>query len=267
MDLEPGQVDLAEVCADLEQASACRPRRRASSCASRSQRTCPRRSSPTPSGCSRSCATCCPTRSSSPTPAAVTLQIGLAPSGTLYGVPALDAARSVVAFAVERHRHRHPGRQAGADLRGVPAGRRHDQPQVRRHRTGPVDQPGTRPPAGRHDRGVVGARAGSIFTLLLPDTARSTDAAPSCRARRAAEALPALAERPAPILGRRRGRRAPPRHRQLAGATVLIVDDDVRNVFALTSALELHGIEVLYADNGVDGIRAARPSIPRSTSS
>ncbi|HEX2298436.1 MAG TPA: ATP-binding protein, partial [Pseudonocardiaceae bacterium] len=42
---------------------------------------------------------------------------------------------------------------------------------------------------------------------------------------------------------------------QLHGVTVLIVDDDVRNVFALTSALELHGMTVLYADNGADGIR------------
>ncbi|MDT7579946.1 MAG: hypothetical protein QOK35_1210, partial [Pseudonocardiales bacterium] len=41
---------------------------------------------------------------------------------------------------------------------------------------------------------------------------------------------------------------------ELAGTTVLIVDDDVRNVFALTSALELHGLHVLYADNGTDGI-------------
>jgi CheY-like chemotaxis protein len=40
----------------------------------------------------------------------------------------------------------------------------------------------------------------------------------------------------------------------LQGATVLVVDDDVRNVFALTSALELHGMQVLYADNGSDGI-------------
>ncbi|WP_344654760.1 ATP-binding protein, partial [Cryptosporangium japonicum] len=40
----------------------------------------------------------------------------------------------------------------------------------------------------------------------------------------------------------------------LAGRTVLIVDDDVRNVFALTSALELHGLTVLYADNGAAGI-------------
>jgi CheY-like chemotaxis protein len=42
---------------------------------------------------------------------------------------------------------------------------------------------------------------------------------------------------------------------ELTGATVLIVDDDVRNVFALTSALELRGLTVLYADNGLEGIR------------
>jgi CheY-like chemotaxis protein len=46
-----------------------------------------------------------------------------------------------------------------------------------------------------------------------------------------------------------------PASRQLDGATVLIVDDDVRNVFALTSALEMHGLNVLYSDNGVDGVR------------
>ncbi|WP_096058982.1 HAMP domain-containing protein [Carbonactinospora thermoautotrophica] len=40
----------------------------------------------------------------------------------------------------------------------------------------------------------------------------------------------------------------------LAGVKVLIVDDDVRNVFALTSVLERHGIEVLYAENGREGI-------------
>jgi signal transduction histidine kinase/HAMP domain-containing protein/CheY-like chemotaxis protein len=49
----------------------------------------------------------------------------------------------------------------------------------------------------------------------------------------------------------------------LQGATVLVVDDDVRNVFALTSALELHGMNVLYADNGEEGIRmlGQRPEI------
>ena len=37
---------------------------------------------------------------------------------------------------------------------------------------------------------------------------------------------------------------------------MLVVDDDVRNIFALTSVLESHGLEVLYAENGKDGIVA-----------
>ncbi|WP_405984592.1 HAMP domain-containing protein [Streptomyces sp. NBC_00872] len=39
-----------------------------------------------------------------------------------------------------------------------------------------------------------------------------------------------------------------------AGEKVLIVDDDIRNVFALTSVLEQHGLSVLYAENGREGI-------------
>jgi signal transduction histidine kinase/HAMP domain-containing protein/CheY-like chemotaxis protein len=38
------------------------------------------------------------------------------------------------------------------------------------------------------------------------------------------------------------------------GEKVLVIDDDVRNVFALASALELHGLAVLHADNGRQGI-------------
>ncbi|WP_425582102.1 HAMP domain-containing protein [Streptosporangium fragile] len=40
----------------------------------------------------------------------------------------------------------------------------------------------------------------------------------------------------------------------LTGRKVLVIDDDVRNVFALTNILELHGMEVLYAENGRKGI-------------
>jgi CheY-like chemotaxis protein len=40
----------------------------------------------------------------------------------------------------------------------------------------------------------------------------------------------------------------------LAGKKVLIIDDDVRNIFALTSLLEHYEIEVFYAENGQDGI-------------
>ena len=40
----------------------------------------------------------------------------------------------------------------------------------------------------------------------------------------------------------------------LAGRKVLIVDDDVRNIFALTSTLESYNMNVLHAENGQEGI-------------
>jgi CheY-like chemotaxis protein len=47
------------------------------------------------------------------------------------------------------------------------------------------------------------------------------------------------------------------------GKKVLIVDDDVRNVFALTSVLEANGMEVIFAENGKDGIQTlqAHPDV------
>ena len=41
----------------------------------------------------------------------------------------------------------------------------------------------------------------------------------------------------------------------LSGRRALIVDDDIRNIFALTSVLEQHDVEVFYAENGKDGIK------------
>ncbi|MGQ0589411.1 MAG: HAMP domain-containing protein [Sphingosinicella sp.] len=41
---------------------------------------------------------------------------------------------------------------------------------------------------------------------------------------------------------------------ELAGARVLIVDDDIRNIYSLTSVLESFDVEVLHAERGKDGI-------------
>ncbi|AFY46865.1 signal transduction histidine kinase [Nostoc sp. PCC 7524] len=41
----------------------------------------------------------------------------------------------------------------------------------------------------------------------------------------------------------------------LAGKKVLIVDDDVRNIFALTSMLERYQMQVIYAENGREGLQ------------
>jgi HAMP domain-containing protein/CheY-like chemotaxis protein/GAF domain-containing protein len=46
----------------------------------------------------------------------------------------------------------------------------------------------------------------------------------------------------------------------LQGRKVLIADDDVRNVFALASVLERHGVEVLFAENGHEAIAALEAS-------
>ncbi|GGO60937.1 HAMP domain-containing protein [Nonomuraea cavernae] len=49
----------------------------------------------------------------------------------------------------------------------------------------------------------------------------------------------------------------------LTGRTVLVVDDDARNLFAITSMLEIHGLRVRHAENGRMGIDAllAHPDI------
>ncbi|MBD8071465.1 ATP-binding protein [Bacillus sp. PS06] len=40
----------------------------------------------------------------------------------------------------------------------------------------------------------------------------------------------------------------------LVGKKVLVVDDDMRNIFALTSALELNGMNVIFSENGKEAI-------------
>ncbi|WP_213451610.1 HAMP domain-containing protein [Rhizomonospora bruguierae] len=99
---------------------------------------------------------------------------------------------------------------------------------------------------------------GSTFTLRIPDVLTPETVAPvplpSPVPQVSAPAeVPPPALRPVDEVAQRRV--TPAAAHQLDGATILIIDDDVRNVFALTSALELHGMKVLYSDNGADGVR------------
>ncbi|MGW4103040.1 ATP-binding protein [Streptomyces sp. NPDC004976] len=73
-------------------------------------------------------------------------------------------------------------------------------------------------------------------------------------------ALHLAAEEPGDVLSLVRGDEA---HRStpqtvvdgsFSGRTVLVVDDDARNLFALSGILELHGFRVLHAENGRAGI-------------
>ncbi len=63
---------------------------------------------------------------------------------------------------------------------------------------------------------------------------------------RVEDKLPARSKQ---LLMARRGK-----EESIAGRTVLVVDDDIRNIFALTSVLESHSVRVLHAENGRTGI-------------
>jgi signal transduction histidine kinase/HAMP domain-containing protein/DNA-binding response OmpR family regulator len=60
-----------------------------------------------------------------------------------------------------------------------------------------------------------------------------------------------LPEQARELLRERRGRED-----SIADRTVLVIDDDIRNIFALTSVLESHAVHVLYAENGRTGIES-----------
>ena len=187
-------------------------------------------------------------------------------TGRAYASEGLAPSRRGRGLLRRRHRHRDPQGQAEAHLRGVPAGRRHHQPALRRHRARPLDQPRDRAPARRRDPRRERTGEGSTFTLYLPETCTEPAGAmvldePDALAREGVDTVDrALALREAsvetpsePALGAEGG----------AKKKVLIIDDDVRNIFALSSALESKGIEVVYAENGKAGLEilASSPGV------
>jgi CheY-like chemotaxis protein len=46
----------------------------------------------------------------------------------------------------------------------------------------------------------------------------------------------------------------------VGGKKALVVDDDIRNIFAITTLLERHRMQVVYAESGAAGIAALRES-------
>jgi signal transduction histidine kinase/CheY-like chemotaxis protein/HAMP domain-containing protein len=110
--------------------------------------------------------------------------------------------------------------------------------------TGPpaaVPAPGLNGPAAVNGSGAAPAGQNGVVNGLPGNTS-----GPGPGADRAAVAQPPaqLAQPPA----------QPGPHAGLSGRKVLVVDDDLRNVFAITSVLELYGLTVVHAPSGQQGI-------------
>src|SRR3954469_1970593 len=185
----------------------------------------------------------------------VTLHVSVADKSARFGVPTLDEAEGpVLAFAVSD-----TGIGVAADkLRHIfEAFQQADGTTSRKYGGTGLGLSISREIA-RLLGGAITVESeegvGSTFTLYIPQTFPYLDsyqllpAQPTVQDARSGRG-PIIS---APVL---EGDSADYDATSLAGATILVVDDDVRNVFALTSALEMHGAAVLYADNGSDGLK------------
>ena len=117
----------------------------------------------------------------------------------------------------------------------------------------PRDQPHPDPRHFGRRQGQIGAGAWapSESPTSRPTTSELSQGLPPTCVEEGAR--PRRSDKAAPVEGpgAGAGNRSVP---ELAGAKILIVDDDIRNIYSLTSVLESYDVEVLHAERGKDGI-------------
>ncbi len=164
-----------------------------------------------------------------------------------------------------RHRHRNSAGEAEADLRGVPAGGRRHQPEIRRHRPRPCDQPRTGEPARRRNPSAQRARQGQQLRALPaaeifgPDDRTSR---PLPVALLSAPALQAAATQERVI------EQLPDDRLSLdPGDTILlIVEDDPHYARVLIDLARDKGFKVLVANRGAEALELAKQFQPAAVS-
>jgi len=85
---------------------------------------------------------------------------------------------------------------------------------------------------------------GSTFSLYLPQNYNGTEATPSHKKTDAETGTENNLQIP-----------ALPKDADFTGKKVLMMDDDIRNIFAINSVLESRKMKVIYAENGKQGIK------------
>jgi signal transduction histidine kinase/CheY-like chemotaxis protein len=106
-------------------------------------------------------------------------------------------------------------------------------------------------------------RKGSTFVVYLPVAHKPAEGEAAPAAARAPAFSAAYAARPPARVPARPQPQVPAAvmrevKEELAGRKVLVVDDDIRNIFAMTASLEQFGMTVVHAESGKEGIEVLK---------